>query len=180
MIESALRWSEYEELIQEVDNRILWRQLINVIRALQRGDWLGNVFSLDHKYLYPRNILATIDDAGRLEITGIVDWDTAIFAPKFVALRAPFCAWAVKQYEEDANLEPTSYAGVITKRAFCEAASPEFKRMAFSQEGILARQLFDLLHRGMLVEVARDNAVTILEDWDQFFPNDHVYEINTE
>jgi hypothetical protein len=33
MIESALRWSEYEELIQEVDNRILWQQLINVIRS---------------------------------------------------------------------------------------------------------------------------------------------------
>ena len=44
MVESALRWSEDEELTHEADNKILWRQLINVIRALQRGQWLGDVF----------------------------------------------------------------------------------------------------------------------------------------
>ena len=124
--------------------------------------------------------MVIIDDTGEIKITGIIDWDTAIFAPKFIALRAPFWAWAGEEYEEEINLEPTSKAKLIAKRAFCEAASPDFKRMAFSQEGIFARKLFDLLHRGMLESVVRVTAVAILKDWDHLFPNDHVYEIDTE
>jgi hypothetical protein len=179
MVEQCLRWNEYEQLTNEGNNEILWRQLINMIRTLQRRGWLCDSFHLVHSDLYPRNFMAVMN-GDAIEISGVVDWDDAILAPKFMALRSPFWAWAGEQYEEDALAEPASIVGIIAKNAFCEAASSEFKRFAFSTQAILARQLFDFLHSGILTESAREDAVGVLGDWDRFFPSDQVQQVNTE
>ncbi|KAF2627817.1 hypothetical protein BU25DRAFT_458222 [Macroventuria anomochaeta] len=50
----------------------------------------SNRVPFTHMDLYPRNILINITSDSLIEIIGVLDWDDALFVPKYVACQAPF------------------------------------------------------------------------------------------
>ncbi|KAI4648552.1 uncharacterized protein J4E78_008615 [Alternaria triticimaculans] len=184
LMDHCQRWQKYEEEIGRASrNKNLWRITIAVAKALDRRGWLGQRFHLTHGDLFPRNILAKITGPETVEITGIVDWDMACFAPKFVALRPPFWAWAghsMDERDEDlATYEPPEGKFKTLKQAFRGAASEEFIVFGLSRESAIARKLFRVVNSGLLGD-RRHLALQLAEEWNGLHPEDKIGDLEAE
>ncbi|CAG5169905.1 uncharacterized protein ALTATR162_LOCUS7099 [Alternaria atra] len=184
LVDHCERWQRYEEdTLQVCHNLKLWDALIAVVHALERRGWLGQEFHLAHGDLFPRNILAEVTSPTTVKITGIVDWDMACFAPKFVALRAPFWAWKggfVDETDEDvATYESPAEDRKALREGFRREASNEFVRFGLSREGAIARKLFRVLSTGIPSINNRCLALELVEQWDALYPEDKLgdYEV---
>ncbi|KAB5536649.1 hypothetical protein GE09DRAFT_1140758 [Coniochaeta sp. 2T2.1] len=128
-------------------------------------DASGMDFYLWHSDLLPRNIMVDVDSTPM--ITGIIDWDEAVYAPKFATALAPWWLWELPPPEEEqekkpegedddpytyhvdpmedeetfekVDSEPPELAAV--KRAWEEAIGPEYAESAMSHYAILARRV---------------------------------------
>ncbi|KAI4957727.1 hypothetical protein J4E86_004866 [Alternaria arbusti] len=184
LIDHCQRWQKYEEEIGRASrNKNMWRITIAVAKALDRRGWLGQRFHLTHGDLFPRNILAKITGPETVEITGIVDWDMACFAPKFVALRPPFWAWvghSVDERDEDlATSEPPEGGFKTLKQAFRSAASEEFIIFGLSRESAIARKLFRVVNSGLLGD-RRYLALQLAEEWNALYLEDKIGDLEAE
>jgi hypothetical protein len=181
IVEQCERWCEYEEIVSDTDNRELWWQLVCIARSLERKGWLGETFHLIHNDLFARNLMAVVKDAATVEITGVVDWDFAFFGPKFMALRAPFYAWTENRLncesnEQYVNDQPAGRTNRAVRQAYRDAASQEYVTFAFAPCAILARRMFQVVTKGMLNRVRKDDAASIARDWNALYPSDMIYQ----
>jgi hypothetical protein len=176
LVDHCERWQKYEKDIAPSHNKNLWGALVAVTHSLDRRGWLGQHFHLVHGDLFPRNILVEMASSATVKITGIIDWDMACFAPKFVALRAPFWAWKggfVDEADEDvATYEPPKENYKVLKQAFRRAASEEFIRFGLSREGAIARKFFKVVSGGLLNTNQHHLALELVEQWDALYPED--------
>jgi aminoglycoside phosphotransferase (APT) family kinase protein len=133
----------------------IWERVINMIHTLHRLNFLRDTdaFHLHHGDFHPRNILVRITSPLSVEVTGIIDWDLALFAPKFMATRAPFFAWnsdnGGEEEDGDALLEPEDEETKEIKRAFESVVGEAFLREAYCTELVLLRRLWHILLRGL-------------------------------
>jgi aminoglycoside phosphotransferase (APT) family kinase protein len=133
----------------------IWERVVSMIHTLHRLDFLPDTdaFHLHHGDLHPRNILIRITSPISVEVTGIIDWDLALFAPKIMSTRAPFFAWNGENGDEeedgDALVEPDDEEMKGIKRAFEWAVGPEFLEQAYKPELVLMRRLWHILLRGL-------------------------------
>lgn len=155
IISTCKRWKDYEATYLQEPNPE-WDQCTNMAQEMYDHGLLPHEdqFHFTHLDLYPRNILINIADSESIEITGILDWDDALFAPRFMACRAPFWLWEGEEevdegdeYEalkapQDADLEEL-------KALFEETAGPEFCKYAYGEEYILLRRMFHILRFGL-------------------------------
>jgi aminoglycoside phosphotransferase (APT) family kinase protein len=171
------RWIDYDVSIGKYDETCdLWAALKIVVNGLNRSNWLGSRFHLTHGDLFARNIMAVITSPSTVEITAIIDWDMACFAPQVVALRAPFWAWmsaGESEWDEDVVifLCDTNEQEAL-KDAFDEEASADFWRCALSHEAIIARKLFSVTTSGLLTKTNADLARDLCIQWDELHPED--------
>ncbi|KAL6703145.1 hypothetical protein ACN47E_010138 [Coniothyrium glycines] len=176
MLQQCDHWIEYERSSGMTENALRWPQIIAIVHSLHQRGWLGDRFHLAHNDLFPRNVIAAIKTSSTVEITGVIDWDMCYFAPKFVALRAPFWAWINEhesEHDEDnAASIPEDREGEIMKMIFHGTASKEFLRSAITAEGILARKLWQILMAGMDFEHYQDFATKVIEQWAALHPED--------
>lgn len=114
-------------------------------------------------------------------VTGVIDWDTAIIAPEFVAYRAPFWLWtpvdmasADEDDESVANVELATDEDRILKQVFLDNASDKYKLFAFAPEAMLARRMFSILQKGMPGTWNYDEAKAVVKEWDKLHPEDNV------
>ncbi|RMZ66847.1 phosphotransferase enzyme family [Pyrenophora seminiperda CCB06] len=172
LMDLCRRWLAYEATFgHDHHSRPLWQELMSLIDALAQGGWLGDRFHLVHGDLFARNILAAITSSTTVKITGVVDWDMACFAPKFMALRAPFWAWVGDERDEDgAPYEPFGMEGRMLKNAFRSAASREYINFGLSAESVVARKLFKVVSGGMMCQGNRDLAIQLLHQWRMLHP----------
>ncbi|KAK1914807.1 hypothetical protein P3342_010796 [Pyrenophora teres f. teres] len=180
LIDQCNRWIAYEATFaHHHHSRFLWAKLAKLIDALQERGWLGDRFHLAHGDLFPRNILAEITGPSTVKITGIVDWDMACFAPKFVALRAPFWGWIHGEEDEDgAFADSYREEGQLLKKAFRAAASKEYTDFGLSVESAVARKLFRVLQYGLIRQAQRNLALHLLQQWHMLHPSDHVQTVH--
>ncbi|KAJ9164880.1 hypothetical protein NKR19_g945 [Coniochaeta hoffmannii] len=75
------------------------RDMMDVIVDEGHVENPSNYFQLVHVDLFPRNIM--VDPSSSPMITGIIDWDEAVFAPGFVADVAPAWLWEPPLPEEE-------------------------------------------------------------------------------
>lgn len=178
LLDFSKRWRDYEQCKGIEHNVVRWKQIVKIIELLELRGWLGNSFHLVHDDLFPRNILAAAKNDSTVEITGIVDWDSCFFAPKFMAFRPPYWAWtdrsALERDETNATHEPPDNTSRLMKKAFEDSASAEFKRFALSEEAVLARKLWYILQDGMLLPKTRNDAIDVIHRWDRLFPGDRI------
>lgn len=181
LLDHIQRWSNHDQSILEYhETNQLWGALKTIVYSLERRNWLGDRFHLAHGDLFPRNIMAAVKSDKEIEITGIIDWDMACFAPKFVALRAPFWAWNdAGDWEEDNVLvAPDNPDCEALKAAFDEAASEEYWTSAFSAECIVARKVFSVMTSGLLTKKHCNLARDAIIQWNEMYPDDGLERFN--
>ena len=177
MISQFGRWKARE--LRSEPATIAWSKLQDrlVIMADQM-DVLGflgsNLNCLCHLDLLgaPRNIMANIGSDGLLSITGILDWDSAVFAPVFVGCAPPMWLWAWDEEEEDerhANDTPLNPEDQEIKRIFEETVGDSFLSYAYKPEYRLARELFRFAKTGIRSTTDMEEIEVALKEWAEIY-----------
>jgi hypothetical protein len=71
----------------------IWDSFVAISKALEACGFLEGPCVHIHGNLREYNLLAGVRNSTSVEITSIIDWEEAIFAPQFMAFRAPFWLW---------------------------------------------------------------------------------------
>ncbi|KAM0801998.1 hypothetical protein BDR22DRAFT_820310 [Usnea florida] len=156
---ASIRWSNrYDRLVTMADQMGEMGFLGTDLNCLCHLDLLGA----------PRNIMANINSDNSLSITGILDWDSAVFAPRFVGCAPPMWLWAWDDEEEDethANDTPSTPEDQEIKRIFEETVGDDFLRYSYEPEYRLARKLFHFAQCGISSNTEDDEAEELLKEW---------------
>jgi aminoglycoside phosphotransferase (APT) family kinase protein len=174
LIGQCERWREYEQVLYDESNDDIWDGFIQVINKIDELGFLPieDKFHFCHLDLQPRNVLVEVN-GDEVDITGLLDWDSAVFAPKFMAKRAPFWLWQNDEGEDndevDALRVPELEEDAEFKKVFEETVDAEFLRYAYSQEYIFARRIFHVLHHGISSNWELDAAHNIVDDFAKLY-----------
>jgi hypothetical protein len=106
-----------------------------------------------------------------LRAHGVLDWDAAIFAPRFVSVRAPCFMWPGEEETEETCLVETGDAeGKVYKSMWEAEVGEERTREAYCIEYVLARRMWWIVLRG--VRSGRDvrEADEVLTLWGALYP----------
>ena len=130
-------------------------------------------FCLSHHDLDPRNIMVDIQEDGYPKITGILDWDLAMFAPKWVHCQPPMWIWnwldGESEDQRKANDNPPTEEQKELKELFEECVGSEFNVYAYHTAYRLARQLFRFSLSGIHCNQQYTDAEALIEEWDEFY-----------
>ena len=158
-----------------VDKTILkveYMERLSAIAAqLDESGFLGDgQYCLCHLDLAtaPRNILVDIGTDSSLTITAILNWDDAVFAPKFVACAPPMWIWAWSDDEDEderrANDSPSTFQGQELKRLFEESVGQEYLHYAYQPQYRIARKLFEFALHGIHSSWKMDEANEMIDE----------------
>jgi aminoglycoside phosphotransferase (APT) family kinase protein len=151
----------------------LWRRFTAMIHKLHALKLLPDTegFYLYHPDLQARNLLFTTPTPSTIRLTGILNWDAAVFAPRFVSTRALFFLWTDDGADEwDAVLEPEDADMKRYKRVFEEVVGAEFVKDAYRPEYVLARGMWRFLAGGIKSGSEMFEAEEVLEMWEEMYP----------
>ncbi|RDL30653.1 uncharacterized protein BP5553_09998 [Venustampulla echinocandica] len=102
-------------------------------------------------------------------ITGILDWDSALFAPPFICCSPPMWLWAWNGEDEEdeqlANNAPPTLELRKLKQLFEHAAGPIYRRFAYGTQYRLARKLIRFAIDGLQSNEDLTNADLLLAEW---------------
>ncbi|KAL8646574.1 MAG: hypothetical protein Q9210_006057 [Variospora velana] len=151
------------------------------------GLFSDNDFHLCHCDLEPRNVMVEVHDDESAEIVGVLDWDSAAFAPIFVSCKPPWWIWTWTNEEDEVGLQsgqrwidwfkqslkaelkandtPVDPENQELKTLFEDIVGPVFTKYAYEHEYHLARRLFALASTGLRGCGAIDDADDIMEEW---------------
>jgi hypothetical protein len=129
-----------------------------------------NYYCLCHLDLEPRNILVSPPSPTQPQaITGILDWDSALFAPPFMSCLPPMWLWAWNDEDEEderlANDTPPTPELHELKQLFEHAAGPTYRRFAYGAQYRLARKLFRFAIDGLQSNEDFLSAELLLAEW---------------
>ncbi|KAK0511922.1 hypothetical protein JMJ35_005772 [Cladonia borealis] len=150
-----------------------YERLVTMAKQMNELDLLGDDrYCLCHFDLNtaPRNIMARILPDESLVITGILDWDSAMFAPRFASCVPPMWIWSWASDGEDedefyANDTPANPEKQELKQLFEEAVGPAFLEYAYRPEYRLARTLLQFAIHGMRSTEDFKEMNSLLDDW---------------
>ena len=171
---ATIGWSNYYERLA-----VMARQMDDLDLL---GDGTNCLCHLDLN-IAPRNIMAQIDSDESLTISGILDWDSAIFAPRFVGCVPPMWIWAWSDEDEDeahANDTPDTLEQQELKQLFEEAVGPKFLEYAYRPEYRLARRLFRIATDGMRYSQDFTEVESFLAEWATIYKTYSVDELSGE
>ena len=182
-----LRASELRRDPAMIGWRHYYERLAIMARQMDDLDLLGDGRScLCHLDLNmaPRNIMANVDSDESLTISGILDWDSAIFAPRFVGCVPPMWIWAWSDEEEEdevlANNTPSTPEQQELKRLFEDAVGPTFLEFAYRPEYRLARQIFRFAIDGMKTSEEVQEVESLLSEWATIYEKYSVEDLSNE
>ncbi len=150
-----------------------YERLVTMAKQMNDLDLLGDGRNcLCHLDLNtaPRNIMAKIGSDKSLAITGILDWDSAIFAPRFAGCVPPMWIWAWAPNDEDedefhADDTPPTPEQQELKQLFEEAVGPAFLEFAYRPAYRLARTLLQFAIYGIRSSEDVKEVSSLLDDW---------------
>ncbi|KAL8773222.1 MAG: hypothetical protein Q9209_001898 [Squamulea sp. 1 TL-2023] len=150
-----------------------WDRLAAIAKDMDAtGMFKDSCFTLCHLDLHPRNVMVDIQPDGAAKITGVLDWDSAVFAPDFVVCTPPSWIWAWKDDEDEpldeADTMPDSPEDQTLKRDFEDAVGNELLEAFYAPQYRMARQLFDIALDGIRTNVAFEEAHELMKDWAEF------------
>ncbi|KAK4184251.1 hypothetical protein QBC35DRAFT_392098 [Podospora australis] len=136
--------------------------------------------ALCHMDFYPRNILV---DPSTLKLNAILDWDSAVFAPAFLAARPPTWLWNHELDKEDLEehdgyfpnpesnepydpFEPTTEKGQEIKETFERYAGEEYMKYAYEPGYRLARRLVRFAMKPIGSEQELYEAQGMVNEWN--------------
>jgi hypothetical protein len=184
LLEQCETWREFQRANGYCFEEI-WDSFAAISKALDARGFLYGPCVLVHGDFREYNLLAEVRSHTEVEITGVIDWDEAYFAPQVMAYRSPFWLWISENSSSDdledetnALLEPETDDDRVLKRVFLENASTEYKKFAFAPEAILARRMYHLLRKGIFRDWSMMEAEAIISEWDAMYPDDNVAAAN--
>ena len=183
---SRWRKSALEESLGEIDCEVeLYDDLLKVVREMDVLDlFKPDLNCLCHLDLHPRNIMVEIHSKDSLQVTGILDWDEAVVAPKFVNCQPPGWLWGYDKdthtensllpwpYElEGANFTPSTKEQQELKLIFDDNAGPEYPRVAYDESSRLIRGIYRIATHGLTANWFYTAAERIVKEWKILRPN---------
>ena len=157
---AIIRWSNnFERLVTMAEEMDFLGFFGNNENCLCHLDLLGS----------PRNIMVDIQPDGSLSVTGILDWDSAVFAPRFVGCAPPMWLWAWNSEEDEdekhANDTPSTPEDREIKKIFEETVGDRFLMYAYKPEYRLARELFRFAQSGIRSSTEIEEVEELLKEW---------------
>ena len=158
----------------------IFKELLETVRDMgDMGVFPKDMQCLCHVDLHSRNIMAEIQQDDTIRITAVLDWDEAVFAPKFVNCQPPWWLWEEKgddrvdekgwptwPYELPAAKNfPATPENQEIKRLFEEHAGPEYRHLATDTYCRLGRGLFILAKEGLAGSQHYNAAEKIILEW---------------
>lgn len=130
-------------------------------------------FCFYHLDFQPRNMLAEVD-GDQVKITGLLDWDSAMFVPKFMAKRPPYWMWQEPETHDDEEQQalrvPDKGEDIELKKVFEDCADAENLRYAFGKEYVIARRIFHTILQGINSSWTMNAAWDIVDDFEKMYP----------
>ena len=116
----------------------------------------------------PQNILVDVEQ-GELTITGILDWDSTILAPAFVACVPPMWIWAWSDDEPEderrAGDVPASLEQRERKVVFEDAVGEDWLQYAYQPGYRIARKLCEFAVKGLHSSWKAEEADEMFGEW---------------
>ncbi|KAL8940720.1 MAG: hypothetical protein Q9216_002671 [Gyalolechia sp. 2 TL-2023] len=148
----------------------LFRQLTTVAGEMDAAGLFKDMpFCLCHLDLEPRNVIVDYDSDSSARISGVLDWDSAVFAPIFAACSPPSWIWSWEENEEEdkakANDTPATAEMQELKQIFEQTVGPQFLIYSYDARYRQARELFELALHGIVTSEAWDSAKSLIDKW---------------
>ena len=179
------RWRAYELLKNPAD--ILYGEYQDrFAEAAEQMTRLG-LFDDDqnclcHFDLVARNVMVDIRADGSLAVSGVLDWDSVCFVPKFVSCAPPWWVWQDDPDDDGAGWDesdetralkvPVTSTGKELKRLFEEAVGEPFLRYAYQPQYRLARKLFHFAVHGIHSSADIEDAKKFFEEWNTLYESE--------
>lgn len=176
------RWRA-DELIKDSSCIAWWdymHRFVDIAKQMSRlGVFDDNQHCLCHLDFNARNIMVDPQPDDTISITGVLDWDSAILAPRFVSCAPPWWVWAVDDEDDGADWDeqdesraleepPTTYAREL-KRLFEDTVGEEYCHYAYKTQYRLARRLFRFAVNGMHGNEDISDADKLFDEWSQWY-----------
>jgi hypothetical protein len=175
------------QLIYTMDTYRLCQEMLEVMRSIgifeERAVTARS--SLWHPDLFPRNIMAMKKGREKADLTGIIDWDGAMYAPSFASCSPPTWMWKPCYFghqgrcpdcgrDEQDRLDvgcdaPLTAKDIEIREAFDDAAGPDWRFMAYEPVFIFARKIFTIILNRNITDERYDQqeeADLMLEMWE--------------
>lgn len=154
----------------------IWAGFAAVVNRIYADGLVPNQdpFFLRHGDLYPSNLLFTTPTPSTVRLTGVIDWDSALFVPKFMSTRPPFYLWAGldsdEEEENDAVLEPRDPEQREYKRIFEDVVGEQFYADSYRKEYLFLRKMWWFLLEGIRSSTDKFMAEQLLQVWEAEYP----------
>lgn len=166
------RWLA-NELLASPSQILYWDyqlQFVKAAKQMAHFGFLGNGQNcLCHFDLAARNIMVQILPNGSPKISGIVDWDSAAFAPTFVSCAPLSWLWTDQRYydadETETSRTPSTPEQEEIKEKFEEIVGFDWEWFAYQPGFRLARELFYFAQHGNQDNTATIRAEKFLKEW---------------
>ncbi|CAH0041644.1 unnamed protein product [Clonostachys solani] len=150
----------------------LMDRLSRMAEQLAAQGWLNDrSYSLCHLDFHPRNIL--INPGAREIVSGIIDWDSALFLPTFMACEPPMWLWAWNDEDDEdqrhANEIPSTREEQEIKAIFEEAAGKTYLKFAYDPSYRLGRQLVKYIIEDVRCVSTAEIVGQMLDEWDVLY-----------
>ena len=152
----------------------LVEKFVSMASALDQQGYLSQTtYSLAHLDLAPRNILVLCapDVTEQTIISGILDWDSAVFGPGFMACAPPQWIWDWKDDEDEderkANDDPPEPENRQLKLLFEQCAGQDYCRYAYDAKYRLARRLVRFAMEGIRSNEDSKDADAMFREWGE-------------
>ncbi|VUC19774.1 unnamed protein product [Clonostachys rosea] len=155
----------------------LMDRLSDMTEQLAAQGWLNDrSYSLCHLDFHPRNIL--INPGAREIISGIIDWDSALFLPTFMACEPPMWLWAWNDEDDEdqrqANDTPSTHEEQEIKAIFEEAAGKTYLKFAYEPSYRLGRQLVKYIIEDVRCTSTARIVGQMLDEWNALYSQSQV------
>lgn len=154
-------------------------RLSAVATQMATAGYLGdNRYTLCHLDLIqsPRNIMVKVALDQSLTISGLLDWDDAVFLPSFVGCVLPTWIWAWEgQIDDDENInddEPVIDENKELQRLFEDAAGPKVVHQGRETGFRLARRIIPWALHGIHTTWTMKAADALIDDWAVYRPSE--------
>ncbi|KAL8813133.1 MAG: hypothetical protein Q9200_000481 [Gallowayella weberi] len=174
------RWPAADQRAYSNDVKMLgYEALTTVAQQMDAVGLFKDVyFCLCHLDLAPRNVMVEIKPDNSVRISGVLDWDSAVFGPNFTTCEPPSWIWAWSEDEDEdeeyeeihANDTPATPENQELKHKFEEVVGKDMLKFFYAPQYRLARSLFNVALHGLRSSEAFKLTERVLKDWEEMHP----------
>lgn len=175
------KWHAYTLDEDDYETELFKELLETVCDMNEMGGFPTDMHCLCHVDLHSRNVMAEVQPDDNIKITAVLDWDEAVFAPKFINCQPPWWLW---KEDGDERLDengfetwpyelpspktfPATPENQELKRLFEENAGAEYRYHATDPCSRLGRVLFILARDGLKSNEHFKAADRVVSEWKE-------------